>query len=344
VQDKSVVTKIDQPAQLELAATDLDNDPLTYLIASQPSHGTLSGSGTNYLYQPQLGFLGQDSFTFQASDGKDLSPTATVRITVTDQNTPPVAHDFSVKVLVNTPTNITLQATDPESNPLNYHVASRPQNGKLTGKGEILIYSPNPSFIGADRFTFMVDDGELESEVATVSINVDSANHRPVTTNQTITVLRDTSTAIRLAVEDPDGDALHCPILKGPKNGRLAGLGTLYNYTPKAGYLGSDTFTYKAWDGQTYSLEGKVTITVASALPAADLRIEQVTVLASGTVQLTLKAPLQTAVEVLASSDLIEWTPLGQVQPSTEPISFLDPELAEHPLRFYQARQVPATP
>ena len=89
---------------------------------------------------------------------------------------------------------------------------------------------------------------------------------------------------------------------------------------------------------------GKVTITVASALPVADLTIEQVTILANGTVQLTLKAPLQTAVEVLASSDLVKWSPLGQVQPSTEPVSFIDPEVAEHPFRFYQARQAPAAP
>lgn len=338
--DVSLVTKVDQPADIELSATDLDGDPLTYTIVRWPDPGRLSGSGTNYVYQPPAGFLGRDSFEFQVSDGKDSSPVARVSITVTDQNTPPVAHDSLEKVLINTPTNITLRATDPESNPLSFHLITRPLNGKLTGKGGVLLYSPNPFFVGSDRFTFRADDGELESDVATVSISVDAANHRPVATNQQVTVLKDTPLAIPLTVEDLDGDPLLCPILKGPKHGRLAGLGASFVYTPRAGFTGSDSFTYKAWDGQIYSGEAKVSITVSASLPKPVITFESVDVLATGQVRLALAIPPGVRVEVLASNDLIEWTPLpvGLVEASNPVV--MDDEAAGAPIRFYRARLV----
>ncbi|MFO1498134.1 MAG: Ig-like domain-containing protein [Verrucomicrobiota bacterium] len=346
VQDRSVVTKLDQPAVIELAATDLDSDAITFTIVAPPTNGTLTRSGTNYLYQPSPGFLGNDSFTFQASDGRDLSRPAKVSIRVTDQNTAPTAEDFSVRVLVNTPTNITFKATDPESNPLNYHLVTRPKNGKLSGKGQTVLYSPNPYFVGSDRFTFRVDDGDLESNVGTVTLSVEPANHRPVATNQEVIVIKNQAKLIDLAVQDSDGDLLRCPILKGPKNGRLAGLGTRFTYTPKPGFVGSDIFTYKAWDGQIYSVEGTVLISVAAEPPAPSIRFQSVNVLSNGDVQLVLTIPSDLLIEVVASSDLVNWAPLptGGLGPAANgKITVLDRESSRYPHRFYRARQLELT-
>jgi len=57
-------------------------DALSFRVVSQPSHGTLSGTGENRSYAPDADFFGTDSFTFVANDGRDDSPTATVSITV----------------------------------------------------------------------------------------------------------------------------------------------------------------------------------------------------------------------------------------------------------------------
>ena len=240
--DQSVVTKVDQSAVIHIAATDLDADPITYEIVQAPRQGTLSPSGTNYSYRPNPGYLGADDFTIRAFDGRDYSRTAKVGITVTDQNTAPAASDFAIKVFVNTPTNIVLRASDPESNPLNFHIVTRPSNGKLAGKGPTVLYSPNAYFAGSDRFQFKADDGELESAAATVTITVEPPNHAPKSaTNQLVFVIKDTTTAVPLSVQDDDGDSLNCPILKGPKNGRLSGLGTNFVYTPKPGFIGDDS-------------------------------------------------------------------------------------------------------
>merc|ERR1711964_167017 len=55
---------------------------LTYNIASQPQHGTLSGTAPALTYTPQEGYSGVDSFTFSVNDGELDSEVVTVDITV----------------------------------------------------------------------------------------------------------------------------------------------------------------------------------------------------------------------------------------------------------------------
>jgi subtilisin family serine protease len=340
-QDQTVVTKVDQPVMIHLTATDLDDDPITYEILTQPTQGTLSGSGTNYLYQPNTGYLGSDSFRFRASDGKDPSAPALVKITVTDQNTAPVAQDFSAQTFVNTPTNITLLASDLESNPLTFHIVTRPMNGKLTGKGGVLRYSPNSNYAGPDRFSFKANDGQLDSNVGTVSIDVEAPNHAPVATNQQVVVAQNSSVQIQLNVYDPDGDPLNCPILKGPQHGRIYGVGTSFTYTPKLDYAGTDFFTYKAWDGQIYSRDAQVAITVSGSNAPTPLVFQSVSFLPEGTLQLVLASPLNKPFVVSASTNLVDWTFLPSGPATNGTLTILDPDAPKYRERYYRARLSP---
>jgi N-acyl-D-amino-acid deacylase len=61
---------------------DADQDPLTYLVATQPAHGTLSGTAPTWTYTPTAGYFGPDQFTFTVSDGKATSPAAAVGLNV----------------------------------------------------------------------------------------------------------------------------------------------------------------------------------------------------------------------------------------------------------------------
>ena len=80
--DQSVTTDQDTPVAVTLSATDADDDPLTYAVAAQPSHGTVSGTGANLTYTPSPGYSGPDAFTFTANDGGLDSEPATVGIVV----------------------------------------------------------------------------------------------------------------------------------------------------------------------------------------------------------------------------------------------------------------------
>ncbi len=66
-----------------ITLTGRDNDsPITFTLLTQPSYGTLSGSVPNLYYTPQIGYSGEDSFTFVVSDGVHDSFVATIYLRV----------------------------------------------------------------------------------------------------------------------------------------------------------------------------------------------------------------------------------------------------------------------
>lgn len=89
-------------------------------------------------------------------------------------NRPPVAQDQTVSTQINQPVTFTLNASDPDSDPLTYTINNQPSHGSLgTLQGNTVIYTPAPGFTGTDSFTFQVSDGQAGSNIATVTIEVD---------------------------------------------------------------------------------------------------------------------------------------------------------------------------
>src|SRR5207244_597675 len=83
---------IGRAACSEGEATDVDGDPLSAVLVSGPSHGTLSlSSDGSFSYTPSANYTGSDSFTYKANDGAADSNLATVSLTVTAVNDAPVA-------------------------------------------------------------------------------------------------------------------------------------------------------------------------------------------------------------------------------------------------------------
>jgi hypothetical protein len=165
-------TAEETPVAVTLSGSDPDGDPLTYAVVMGPVHGTLSGQAPNLTYTPVANYSGSDSFTFKVNDGYFDSAPATVSIVVTPVNDPPVANGQSVTTLVNTPVSILLTGTDVDGDALTYAVVSGPSHGTLSGQAPNLTYTPVANYSGSDSFTFKVNDGQVDSAPATVSILV----------------------------------------------------------------------------------------------------------------------------------------------------------------------------
>ena len=84
----------------------------------------------------------------------------------------------------------------------------------------------------------------------------------PTAFNQAVTANHDTPVSITLMASSPSGLPLTYSVLTGPGNGALSGLAPSLTYTPKAGYAGADSFTFKANDGTADSNVATVRITV----------------------------------------------------------------------------------
>jgi hypothetical protein len=256
------------PLEITLAGTDADSGPsnLTYLVASQPSNGTLVTNVAlpKLIYTPNDGYTGADSFTFIVNDGMTNSSTATVSITVINQI--PVADgQTGLQMLPGTALEITLTASDADNGPsdLTYSV-SQPSNGSVTTNGALpdVIYTPEVGFTGTDSFTFTVFDGLSNSLPATVEILV--TNALPVATAQSVVTTTNTPVVITLAGTDPEGSSLTYSVGL-VTNGTLEGATNVWTYTPNNGYTGADGFTFTVNDGLSNSAPATVSITVVGA-------------------------------------------------------------------------------
>jgi hypothetical protein len=170
-----------------------------------------------------------------------------------------------------TAVSLALMASDVDGDGLNYSVVSGPAHGTLSGSGPNLIYSPALNYNGADSFTFKVNDGALNSAVATVSIAVTAMNDAPVASPQSISTSYNAAVNIALSGSDVDGDALIYTIVSGPSHGTLAGTAPNLTYTPAVSYVGADSFTFKVSDGSLESATVSVSISVQApaSVPAA---------------------------------------------------------------------------
>ncbi|MFA5828688.1 MAG: Ig-like domain-containing protein [Candidatus Shapirobacteria bacterium] len=81
-QNDSIVTNTQATFSPLSNDTDPDNDVLTLDSVSAPGHGTAVISGTQIIYTPTAGFLGDDTFTYTVSDGNNHTAQASVSVEV----------------------------------------------------------------------------------------------------------------------------------------------------------------------------------------------------------------------------------------------------------------------
>ena len=257
---------------------DLEGDQITAELVSSPSNGTLTlRADGSFTYTPNKDFNGTDTFTYAISDGNGGTATATVTIIVKAVNDAPVAKDLTgesdqVTTPEDTPKDITLEASDIDSNNLTFGIVDGPARGTLSGSGANLTYTPNKDFNATDSFTFQVcDDSTPEPlcDEGRVDINVTPVDDAPVANDDSYDTEEDTTlTVLAPGVlendTDADGDALTVRLVTGPSNGvlDLRSNGS-FTYTANANFNGEDSFTYRACDGSdTCSESVTVTITV----------------------------------------------------------------------------------
>ncbi len=167
--------------------TDDDGDSLTAIKISNPSHGsvTLDSDGT-FSYTHDGSETTSDSFTYKANDGIADSNVATVHITITGVNDPPVALDDSYSVSEGETLNVAAPGVlnndyDNESDPLTSVLDSGPSHASsftLNSDGSF-EYVHDGSETTSDSFTYHANDGTDDSNVATVAITINPVNDPP---------------------------------------------------------------------------------------------------------------------------------------------------------------------
>ena len=184
--------------------TDADSDPLTAVLDTDVSHGTLSlAADGSFTYTPTGGYSGPDSFTYHANDGTADSNVVTVSLTITPAaNNAPVAVADSYTTAQDTAKAVAAPGvlgndTDADSDPLTAVLDTDVSHGTLSLAADgSFTYTPTGGYSGPDSFTYHANDGTADSNVVTVSLTITpAANNAPVAVADSYTTAQDTAKA-----------------------------------------------------------------------------------------------------------------------------------------------------
>jgi hypothetical protein len=172
---------------------------------------------------------------------------------------------------------ITLTGSDPDNPalPLTFTIKAEPAHGTVSGLNSstgAVTYTPGANKYGPDSFSFTVSNGTNTSAPAIITFNV--APGVPTAMAQSVAIAHGISTPIILKGNDSDSPALPLTfaIATQPAHGKLSEFTAAAGYciyTPSANYHGADSFTFTVSNGANKSAPGKVTLDVATGVPAA---------------------------------------------------------------------------
>ncbi len=163
--------------------------------------------------------------------------------------------------------NVRTNDTDPNNDAMfvagNASAAHGTASCQFTGE---CLYTPTPGYIGPDSFTYTLSDGQA---TATGTVTIMVLNLTPVANADTLVTGQGVPGAVNVLANDTDADGGPLSITSSTSGARgtvACGSGVC-NYTPAAGFIGADQFTYTASDPDGGTAVGTVTVTVAKGQP-----------------------------------------------------------------------------
>ncbi|MEX0325400.1 MAG: S8 family serine peptidase [Puniceicoccaceae bacterium] len=169
-----------------LRATDADGDELSYAIQTQPVNGILLGAEPTFSYVPVPGFSGTETLYYTAYDRKNTSNVASVTITVTPVNEPPVALFDRIWSPDGLPVVVDVLAndSDPDGDPISLTSFTQGAHGTVSQvDSSVFEYTPDTGWEGRDTFTYTLQDEHGNEQVGTVYVYTGDPvmRHYPVT-------------------------------------------------------------------------------------------------------------------------------------------------------------------
>ncbi|SET60767.1 RHS repeat-associated core domain-containing protein [Nitrosomonas marina] len=282
------------PLVIDTAAGVLNNDTagngssLTASVVDAPNHGSLNlNADGSFSYIPDANFSGADTFTYSATDGIGLSAPTPVAITVSpiSINSPSVVEgnagtqQATFTVQLEQPLSADLvvnyQTVDGTAKAGEDYVAANDSVTIPAGQTETAIQiaiNGDTDLETDEAFTLAVTpQGGSETFNAVATIVADDVQQLPIAEQDAYSVAGDSTLTVNvidgvLANDtDTENDSLTASLVDAASDGvvNLNDDGS-FSYTPNAGFSGTDTFTYRAFDGTGFSDPATVSITVNS--------------------------------------------------------------------------------
>jgi len=245
----------DSMIEIQFVGSDVENDDLDYSVQEAPQNGEVYD---NYYY-PNENFNGIDSFTYRAFDGAEFSNIAQVIITILAVNDTPISQSdnyevYEDEILEISENGVLDNDSDPDMQNLSATLIQTSQNGELNLLADgTFTYTPNSDYNGEDSFSYSATDGDLYSDVTTVTITVIPVNDSPEFVNlpNEISFLEDSIEIINFTefVNDIDGDQLELSV-QGSENVTPSVDNLTVSFSPETNWYGSEILILTLSDNQ----------------------------------------------------------------------------------------------
>jgi hypothetical protein len=294
---------------LLLNDTNPSGDALTVIVVNGPLQAAsfAYNNDGSFTYKPSTNYSGTDSFSYYLDSGGLVSNLATVTITVVQVPVAPTANDDSYTANENATLSVASPGVlandaDPNGLLLSAVLQTAPAHGTLVLSSDgSFVYTPTGNYSGTDSFTYLANDGKLNSGIATVTLTVRAVAVAPtagddlfsVPENQSLTV-----TAPGLLLNDtyPSGSPT-IVVVNGPLHGTLAPSpfpspsDGSFTYTPSTNFSGTDSFTYFLSSGGLHSNLATVSFTVVPVTLAPIVNLPELSYTTNENSALSVDAP-----------------------------------------------------
>jgi gliding motility-associated-like protein len=270
----AATTNVGQPVTLNVPANDSDVDgtlDVTSVLLIDPADNlkktsvTIAGQGTYTVntttgavtFTPVAAFTGKATpinYTIKDNFGSESVP-ALISVSIK----PAGVNDTDVTP-VNTPVTTNVKANDGAGSANTTVTATAGTHGVTTvdASGNV-TYTPIAGYFGADTYTYTLTtpDGVVSNPI-TVTINIKPAGVNDATTTPINTPV---TTAVK-ANDGPSGTGATVTPTNGAHGITTVDASGNVTYTPVAGYIGKDTYTYTLTNGGVTSAPITVTVSI----------------------------------------------------------------------------------
>lgn len=188
-QSGNASTNEDQKVTITIA-TDVDSTSLT-ASCTGAAGGTVQDNGDGTIdFTPAANFNGTVTLTCTATDdnGAQTTSSATIVVGVAAVNDPPVANDDTAEVPQNATTDVVVLGNDtdidsPTLTPTSIGNLSPSTATAVANPDGTIAFTPPAGYFGPASFTYKANDGQANSNTATVNLTV----YRVICSNETVT-------------------------------------------------------------------------------------------------------------------------------------------------------------
>ena len=243
----------------------------TAINATQNGELTLNADGS-FTYQPDLGFIGVDSFTYSISNEQGLTATAQVTLSESGVNTFPEANDDQYTLDEDSSASLLdVLANDTDADGDTITISNIENTaGEVAIVNEQIEFTPPANFSGEIVLTYTITDGYstgnegINDRTASVTITVTPVNDAPNANADSATMSEDAPALLVNVLandSDIDGDTLVITAATADR-GSASVVDNKIQYTPAHNTNGTAIINYTISDGNGGTATTNLTITI----------------------------------------------------------------------------------